>query len=121
MNPITLTQIHSYADMQEMLRKIIFRGIYNNKGFQVHPYKNAHFTLTTVYPQASPGGSPEIQIGKKREPLFTPQPTIYENQTKIIEEVDQFLLSHDIKMSALRQAVKYDWKGRGEFHVLPPV
>lgn len=104
-----------------MLQHIIFRGIYDARGSSVLPYKNARFSLTTVYPQLSPGTSPEIKIGRRREPLFTPQPTIYENQTKILEEVDAFLLSHNMKMSELRKAVEYSWEGRGEFHILPPV
>jgi hypothetical protein len=121
MNPITLKQIYSFDDTQNMLRKIVFRGIYNAKGSHIRPYKNARFSITTVYPQSSPGNSPELRVGKKREPLFTPQPTIYENQTKVMEEVDSFLLAHGIKMSALRQAVEYSWEGRGDFHILPPV
>ena len=55
------------------------------------------------------------------EPLFTPQPTIYENQSKILEEGDKFLLAHNMKMSELRHAIEYSWKGRGDFHILPPI
>lgn len=121
MNSITLTRVHSLEAVKDMMRHIAFRGIYDKRGSRVLPYKDARFSLTTVYPQSSPGTSPEIKIGKRREPLFTPQPTIYENQTKILEEVDAFLLTHDMKMSGLRNAVEYAWEGRGEFHILPPI
>src|SRR3989338_5175729 len=121
MSDITLTGTGSVRATEDMLRHIESRGIYDAHDKPIHPYKNARFSITTVYPQASPGGSPEIQIGKKREPLFTPQPTIYENQTKILEEVYAFLLAHDFKMSMLENAVEYDWEGRGEFHILPPI
>src|SRR3989344_9688052 len=121
MSAITLKQIHSFKDTEDMLRRITFRGVYDRRGALVLPYKNARFSITTIYPQPSPGTSPQIKIGSKREPLFTPQPTIYENQTKILEEEDAFLLTHDLKMSTLRNAVEYDWEGRGEFHILPPV
>jgi hypothetical protein len=121
MDQITLNRVLSLQSVKDMLQHIIFRGIYDAHGSNVLPYKNARFSLTTVYPQLSPGTSPEIKIGRRREPLFTPQPTIYENQTKILEEVDAFLLSHNMKMSELRKAVEYSWEGRGEFHILPPV
>ncbi len=121
MSQITLKRVHSLRSMEDMLRHIIFRGLYDKRGNNLYPYKSARVSLTTVYPQSSPGTSPEIQIGRKREPLFTPQPTIYENQSKIVEEVDAFLLAHDMKLSKLRRAVEYAWEGRGEFHVLPPV
>lgn len=121
MNPITLKRVHSLKSMEDMLRRITFRGVYDARGANVLPYKNARFSITTIYPQSSPGTSPEIKIGRRREPLFTPQPTIYENQTKILEEVDEFLLLHNMKMSELRGAVEYSWEGRGEFHILPPV
>lgn len=121
MSPISLTRAHTKASTEKMLRDITFRGIYDKKGRPVRPYEHAKFSITTVYPQSSPGGSPEIKIGKRREPLFTPQPTIYENQTKILEEVDDFLLAHDMRMSELRGAVEYFWEGRGDYHILPPV
>ncbi len=103
------------------MRNITYRGVYTAKGAAVKPYIDAKFSLTTVYPQKSPGSSPEIKVKGKREALFTPQPTIYENQTQIMEEVDKFLLQHDLKMSELKGAVEYDWEGRGSFHILPPV
>ncbi|HCR52188.1 TPA: hypothetical protein DIV48_00895 [Candidatus Kaiserbacteria bacterium] len=121
MDAITLTRVYSLKSMEDMLRHITFRGAYNVRGSHVFPYQHAKFSLTTVYPQSSPGTSPEVKIGRRREPLFTPQPTIYENQTKILEEVDEFLLGHDMKMSELKHAVEYAWEGRGEFHILPPV
>ena len=121
MSGITLTKAQSFKATEEMLKRIEFRGIYDRLGRPVRPYKNAKFSITTVYPQETAGGSPEIKVGKKREPLFTPQPTIYENQTKILEEVDAFLLSHNIRMSELKGAVEYSWEGRGDYHILPPV
>lgn len=121
MGAITLKRVYSFNDTEAMLRRIAFRGVYDKKGNPALPYKRARFSLTTVYPQISPGTSPQIKVGARRAPLFTPQPTIYENQTRILEEVDAFLLSHDLKMSGLKHAVEYDWEGRGEFHILPPV
>lgn len=120
-NPITLTKIHSLNELTDMLRKITYRGVYTTKGEAVFPYKNARFSIAKAYPQSSPGTSPEIRVGRQRAPLFTPQPTIYENQTKTLEQADKFLLAHDMKMSALRGAVEYEWEGRGAFHMLPPV
>ncbi|MFA6408401.1 MAG: hypothetical protein WCW36_02975 [Candidatus Paceibacterota bacterium] len=121
MDKITLTRTLPLKSVEDMLRHITFRGIYNTRGSNVLPYKDVRISITTVYPQSSPGTSPEIKIGRRREPLFTPQPTIYENQTNILEEVDKFLLTHDIHMNELRNAVEYSWEGRGTFHILPPV
>ncbi|VAW32717.1 hypothetical protein MNBD_CPR01-517 [hydrothermal vent metagenome] len=121
MKSITLKKVHSFSAVEDMLHNIIFRGLYNSTGKNIFPYKNAHISLTKVYPQEYLGTSPTIHSGRKREPLFTPQPTIYENQSAIIEQVDSFLLEHDIKMSDLHNAIEYTWEGRGTFHILPPV
>ena len=108
MDHITLKRGHLFSSLQKLMRNISFRGIYTARGSTVLPYKNARFSITTVYPQSSPGSSPTIRVGRRREPLFTAQPTIYENQIKILEEVDRFLLTHNMKMSALKNAVEYD-------------
>lgn len=121
MGTITLKKVYSLDDTEATLRRILFRGVYDKKGAPISPYKHARFSLTTVYPQSSPGTSPQIKVNGRRAPLFTPQPTIYENQIRILEEVDAFLLSHGLTMSGLKQVVEYDWEGRGEFHILPPV
>ena len=121
MERITLKEIIPIKDLEKNLRKTIFRGMYTESGEHIQPYKNAKFSIVKVHPQKKAGSSPEIHIKGKREPLFTPQPTIYENQTKIMEEVDKFLLRNDMTMSTLRDAVGYDWEGRGFFHILPPI
>lgn len=121
MERITLKEIIPIKDLEKNLQQTTFRGMYTEDGQQIRPYKNAKFSLVKVYPQKKAGSSPEISIKGKREPLFTPQPTIYENQTKIMEEVDKFLLKNNMTMSTLRSAVGYDWEGRGSFHVLPPI
>lgn len=121
MDKITLKRVHSLRSTEDMLRHIVFRGLYDKRGKSIYPYKNARFSIATAHPQMSPGTSPEICVDKKCEALFTPQPTIYENQTKIMETVDNFLLKHDMRMSELRNAVEYEWEGRGDFHILPPI
>ena len=121
MEKITLKQITPFKDLKKMLQHTTFRGVYGKNEENLHPYKYAKFSIVKVHPQKNIGHQPEITVGGKREPLFTPQPTIYENQTKIMEEVDNFLLRHGITMSSLRSAIEYDWEGRGTFHVLPPI
>lgn len=121
MEKITLKKVHSLPELESMLRRIVFRGLYNKHGSNIFPYKNARFSIATAHPQMSPGTSPELCVNKKCEALFTPQPTIYENQTKIMESVDNFLLTHDMRMSELRNAIEYEWEGRGDFHILPPI
>jgi len=110
-----------FRDLEKTFRNATFRGLYDKKGNVRAPYTNASFSLVKVHPPKSLGGMPEVRGKGHRAPLFTPQPTIYENQTNIMKEVDRFLLSHGKKLSNLREAVEYSWQDRGEFHILPPI
>jgi len=121
MDKLTLQQVIPMSELEGMIRQTTFRGLYDKHGENLHPYKKAKFSLTTIYPEKYAGSSPEILIGKKRFPLFTPQPTIYENQTNIIKTVDKFLRSKKLRIDKLDSGVKYHWEGRGDFHVLPPI
>lgn len=118
---LALKGITKTGDLEENLRKIIFRGLYNEKGENKRPYKDASFRLTKVYPPKSMSSCPEIKINGATEDLFTPQPTIYQNQLEIIEIVDNFLRSKGLKLNELESAVEYSWEDRGDFHMLPPV
>lgn len=108
-------------ELEERLRKIIFRGLYDSSGNNMRPYENVHFHITKVYPSSAIGSCPEIEHNGAREHLFTPQPTIYQNQLEIIETVDNFLQSQGLKINELNEAIEYSWEERGDFHMLPPV
>lgn len=108
-------------ELEEKLRKIMFRGLYDAQGNNIHPYNNVHFHITKVYPSHMIGSCPEIEHEGAREHLFTPQPTIYQNQLEIIEIVDNFLQSQGLKINSLQEAIEYNWEDRGDFHMLPPV
>ncbi len=120
-NKITIKNLIKLSDLKNMLRKVVFRGLYDAKGRQLFPYKNVKFTLATVYPQKYINESPSLVINNKKFRFFTPQPTIYQNQIEILEQANAFLKSHGIDMTKLNKAVGYEWKGRGEFHMLPPI
>lgn len=118
---LTLRKTTNIEDLKNNLRKIIFRGLYDSRGENIRPYRNACFRVTKVYPSKSIGSCPEIEIDGTSEHLFTAQPTIYQNQLEIIEIVDNFLKSHGLKVNELDKAIEYNWEGRGDFHILPPV
>lgn len=107
--------------LEKILRQIVFRGLYDANGKNLKPYRDATFTLAKVYPPKSIGSSPDIVIEKKHNTLFTPQPTIYEDQIDIMETVDSFLRSIGLAINSLKEGVEYNWEGRGDFHVLPPI
>lgn len=108
-------------DLEDNLRKIIFRGLYDSNGNNLRPYQDVDFRVTKVYPSKSISSCPEIEINGRSEHLFTPQPTIYQNQIEIIEIVDHFLSSHGLRINELEDAVEYNWADRGDFHMLPPI
>lgn len=108
-------------ELEDGLKKIIFRGLYDENGANIQPYKNARFRITKVYPSETIGSCPKIEINGTSEHLFTPQPTIYQNQLEIIEIVDGFLKLHNLKINELEKAVEYNWQERGDFHMLPPI
>ena len=118
---LKLEKITPFQELREVLRSVVFRGLYNSQGEKIKPYEHAKFSLAKVYPVRELGASAEIRIGRKRQILFTPQPTIYQSQIEITEIVDQFLQREGIKIANLREGVRYSWEGRGVFHVLPPV
>lgn len=121
MENIRIKSILEFDDLKKWLRETRFRGIYNENGETIKPYENAEFFLAKVYPHAGISECPLVEREGKKEPLFTPQPTIYQNQIEIIEKVDEFLFSKGIKITKLDKGIEYEWEGRGEFHVLPPV
>lgn len=109
-------------ELEDMLRQVEFRGLYDKKGNPLRPYAQAKFTIATVYPQKHMGVSPKISLGGgERRPLFTPQPTIYQDQVEIMRTVSSFLRKEKLKINRLKQAIEYDWENRGTFHMLPPV
>jgi len=108
-------------ELSERLKKIEFRGLYNKEGDKIKPYKKATFSIATVYPSSSIGHQPIIKVGSKKEILFSPQPTIYSNQTEIIKTVDDFLLKNGMRVNKLKGAIEYDWEGRGLYNMLPPI
>jgi len=119
---ITLIDTMGLDELAERLKKIEFRGLYNERGHAALPYKYATFSLAKVYPSCILGESPTIKLAdKEKHPLFSPQPTIYLNQLDIIETVDSFLKKNGMKVSKLTGAVQYNWEGRGNFHMLPPI
>lgn len=121
MEALTLKQKVGFTELETMLRKATFRGLYNKNGTPLKPYKNAKFSLVKIHPEKYAGASPEIAIGKKRSPLFTSQPTVYESNRQIMETVDAFLKEHGMSINSLRGGVAYHWEGRGDFHILPPI
>lgn len=121
-NPtLTLTRTISFEALQELMRKIAFRGLYSKEGKRLNPYRNANFRKAQLLPSGVFGGSPELVLDDSRATLFTSQPTVYENQIEIITAVDEFLREQDIDLTALEGAVEYLWEGRGVYHMTPPV
>lgn len=118
---LTLKNTIKMPELENMLREVTFRGLYNKKAEHLQPYKEAKFSFGTVYPPKNMGSSPEIDIRGKREILYSPQPTIYENQIEIMKILDGFLSKKNLKLNSLRQAIEYEWEGRGIYHVLPPI
>ena len=118
---LTLKKTVALNDLQEVLRKVKFRGLYDKNGGALYPYKNAKISIATLYPQEKMGGSPVVKVNGKKEPLFSPQPTIYENQLDVIKTLHKFLEKEGLAINGLEEAVEYEWEGRGDFHVLPPI
>ncbi|MFW6286191.1 MAG: hypothetical protein ACOC16_03650 [Nanoarchaeota archaeon] len=106
-----------------LLKKIVFRGLYDKNGNNIKPYKNAKFTLVTVYPPKNPTDQPRITKNNITNiPLFTAQPTIYKTQTDIMKDANKFLKSIGRDICCLNfEAIEYYWEGRGDFHMLPPI
>ncbi len=111
----------SFEELKNVLGKVAFRGIYDKRGEKIKPYANAKFSLTKVYPPKSMCDFPTIQNGKKREILFSPQPTIYLNQLDIIKTVDEFLKGEKMRVNEMEGGINYDWEGRDSYHMIPPI
>ena len=107
--------------LTEQLKKIEFRGVYTNEGNIAKPYKFAKFCLTSVTPPKFFGDSPKIKVNDHEEILFSPQPTVYQNQLDIIKVVDEFLTDNNMRVHQLEGAVEYIWEGRGSYHMIPPI
>ena len=118
---ITLKDTIPLKELAERMKKIEFRGLYNKDGEKIKPYKKAIFSIATVYPSSSIGHQPVIKIGAKKDILFSPQPTIYSNQIEIIKTVDDFLSKNGMRVNKLKNAIEYDWEGRGTYNMLPPI
>ncbi len=121
MEKIKLKRILDMEELKSSLKKLEFRGLYGKDGQKIRPYDKAKFSIATVLPAPSIGDSPTIKIGNKKEFLFSPQPTLYQNQTDIIKTVDNFLKPHKIRINELKYGIEYDWKDRGTFHMIPPI
>jgi len=111
----------SFDELCNRLRNIEYRGLYDELGHPLKPYKNAVFKVGVVHPPNSITAQPTLQVGAIEEPLFSPQPTIYKNQSEIIQTVDQFLSNNNMSLTSLTEAVNYNWRGRGDFTILPPI
>lgn len=118
---IILKKVTPFEQLKEQLKKVTFRMLFDKNGGNLCPYEQASFSLVTIYPAKKLGESPTIVVKGKRYPLFTPQPTIYQNQIDIMNIVDTFLKKHRISINNLKGGVEYSWEGRGDFHILPPV
>ncbi len=118
---ITLQKKVNFDDLTDRLRRIIFRGLYNKKNENLKPYKKAKFSQAKVFPAKAMGQSPIIITNNSEQILFSPQPTIYQNQTEIIKIVDKFLTKEKMRVNQLKGAIEYEWEGRGVFHMLPPI
>lgn len=121
MSKLTLTNRIQWSELQELLHATVFKGIYDKDGNHVQPYKDAEFCFATVSPQTKIDEFPKIKSDHEEASLYTAQPTIYQNQIAILEDVDAFLKENNINITDLREGVAYNWEGRGSFHILPPV
>jgi len=109
-------------ELTELLSKIEFRGLYDKKGNNLHPYADATFSLVTVHPPKHPTSFPQLMHNLQPQPLFTAQPTIYKDQITMLTHVDSFLQTISKRIHTLQfEGIQYDWEGRGKFHVLPPI
>jgi hypothetical protein len=119
---LILDKILKFPELSSALKGLEFRGLYTKDGKRIKPYKYANFSFAKIYPPEYLGESPQIvQSEGVSHSLFTPQPTIYQNQIDIMEIVDDFLHNHNLAINRLKEAVSYHWEGRGSFHVMPPV
>jgi hypothetical protein len=109
-------------ELTKRLRNTTFRGIYDKDGNNLKPYANARFSLVTVHPPKYPTSFPTLMHNLRPHPLFSAQPTIYKTQIDMLAQVDSFLQTLGKRIHTLKfEGLQYNWKGRGRFHVLPPI
>ena len=119
---LSLKNVLNFKELVEALRLVEFRGLHSKDGNKLKPYYQAKFSIAKVYPPKAIGESPQISNDKNElENLLTPQPTIYQNQLQIMETVDDFLKKNNFSLTDLSEAIEYEWRGRGIYHVMPPV
>ena len=110
------------TELTALLQNIRFRGLYDKDGNQLKPYANAKFSVVAVHPPTYPTSFPQLMHNLRPQPLFTAQPTIYKTQTDMLATVESFLNTLNKSIHTLGfEGIQYDWKGRGRFHVLPPI
>ena len=122
MDEIIFEKLVPEDELVECLRNITFRGLYDQDGNKIRPYKNAKFSLVTVHPPEKPTGFPQVMRDLQPQPLFSAQPTIYKTQTDMLLRVEEFLKRIGKDMQMLKfEGILYEWKGRGKYHVIPPI
>jgi hypothetical protein len=125
--PVRVTNFEhiSTEDLMDRMRHIEFRGVYSSNGEPLRPYQNARISLAQVFPQNSETSPPMLIRGTKGEAVWTPQPTIYEDQLAIIDTVWKALERAGISPFELDHAVNYDWQtwdaDPTRFAIMPPV
>lgn len=118
---IALKKVVPLAELEEMLKKVIFRGLYDENGQNLKPYERVKISIAKVNPPRNICASPKIVTNGETRSLFSPQPTIYENQLEIVKTVDEFLKENGFQINELEHGIEYFWEGRGDFHILPPI
>ncbi|MBT4175177.1 hypothetical protein HOC80_05370 [archaeon] len=119
---ITFEKILPKEDILKMLNNIVFRGVYDSEGNPLRPYEGAKFSMVKILPPERPTSFPRIMHNFQQHPLFTAQPTIYADQTEIMDNVDNFLKTIDKRIFNIGfEGVQYYWEGRGRFHIIPPI
>ena len=99
MEQITLKKVVPLNELKKMLRKVVFRGLYDENGKPLKPYQKVKFSLAKVNPPKYICASPKIAINGQTRTLFSPQPTIYQNQLEIVRTVDIFLRKNGFRIS----------------------
>lgn len=118
---IELKRTIPFEELTNILKRVEFRGLYNAEGAKIKPYKKAKFSIVKLYPAGGLGESPTLKTESGRALLYSPQPTIYQNQLEIIRTVDKALSGMDMRVNKLKFGIEYDWEGRGTYHMLPPI
>lgn len=125
--PVRITNFEHIPseELFERMRHIEFRGLYGSDGEPLRPYQDAHLSLAQVFPQNSETSPPMLIRGTKGEAVWTPQPTIYEDQLVIIDSVWKALANAGISPFELDHAINYDWQtwdaSPTRFAIMPPV